>query len=148
MAVAEYVIGGIDHFASRRDIAPDKRDESHFEDDGDKERVLCGDWIDGIEMTYVCCFVFVEKDLFERDGYSKEGWKGILELISIFPTFFAFIVCSDVIALSGHSDCLFEHLVKYIAIFDSNGCCSLYECKDNLKRSEFSLIHKIYKFEC
>jgi hypothetical protein len=143
MAISKNIVNSINHFASWWYIASDKRNETHFLNNLYKKRMLSWYLVDWIEMTYICDLVFVQNDFFKWYWYTKKRWKSILKFISKFPTFLAFVITSNSVTLSCHSNCFFKHLIKDIIIFDTYTSSSLYKCQCNLQWSQLSFIHHV-----
>ena len=133
MAISKNIVDCVDHFAGWRDVASDKGDETHFEYYLYEERVVFWDWIQRVEMADIGCSVFIEQNLFQGYRDSEEGREGLLELIPKFPTFFAFIILSNSIALFCHANSFLKHLIKNIIFFDSNFDCPFNKSENNFK---------------
>jgi hypothetical protein len=53
-----------------------------------------------------------------------------------------FILCSNLIALSGSYDCLLKHLINDIVILNPDSGSTFYEGEDNLQGSDLALVHE------
>jgi hypothetical protein len=109
--------------------------------------VLGGNRVYGAYLADVGYFVFVEDDLLQGKGDSKEWRECFLDVVSVFPALFAFVGPPHGIALLSSHDGLLEHLVQDVVIFDANGGRSLDEGEDDLKGGDLSLIHEFDQLE-
>lgn len=111
VAVSEHAVDSIHNFASWRDIAPNKGYKSHHEQGLNQIGMFGGNRIDRLDLSDVGDFILVDDDLFEGNGNSKEGRKGLFYVITVFPALFAFVGFSDSITFLSCYDSFLEHLV-------------------------------------